>query len=140
VTDGLNRAAPELSHRDLRAIREVDRSFWTVAAILVVLTVLALEVPIAVVGLSTLLALVALGAIYLGWADRFLTSYAGDLRRARSAEGTGEGFLRAEGASSHVRRGDSIGVRSRSPHLRRRSPPSEPTADDAPLGTRPGSD
>jgi len=128
-----------LSHRDLRAIREVDRSFWTVAAILVVLTVLALVVPIALVGLSTLVALVVLGAAYLGWADRFLTGYAGDLARARTAAGSSGGFLRAEGATPVGRAEAAAGVRARSPHLRRRSPPAGPAADDAPLGTRPGS-
>jgi len=86
VPEGRLRPLPDLSDRDRRATSDVDRSFWTVAAISVVLTVVALELPLALVGFATLVALAVLGAVYIGWAEGRVARYTSDLRRAQSVE------------------------------------------------------
>jgi hypothetical protein len=109
----------DYTHRDRRAHREVTRAFWTVVGVSLGLTGLALGVPVPYVGLAAVVALGVLGAVCVGWSDRLLSSYVGDLRRAW--EGTEvDGFLRVEVASPVGLDRDARSRASPSPHARRR--------------------
>ena len=107
------------THRDRRAHRDVGRAFWAIVGISLGLTGLALAVPLPLVGVTAVVALGVLGAVYVGWSDRLLSSYTNDLRQAREGSAT-DGFLRVEV-------GTAVGLDrdrrspSPSPHARRRA-------------------
>ena len=109
----------EYTHRDRRAHRDVHRALWTVLGVSVAAIVLAMAVPIAIVGISVVVALLVLGAVYVGWSDRLLDDYASDLRHAREGSAA-HGFARAEaGSTVGLDRGRET-TRAPSPHVRRR--------------------
>jgi hypothetical protein len=108
----------DFTHRDRRAHRDVTRSFWTVVAVSLGLTAVALELPLPYAGIAAVVALGVLGVAYLGWSERFLSSYSSDLRHAR--EGTAmDGFIRAEVASAVGLDRDGRSGSVPSPHVRR---------------------
>lgn len=110
---------PDLSHRDRRAQRDVDRAFWWMTGVIVALTAFALLVPLPFAGLLAVVALAVLGVAYLGWGERLLTGYATDLRSARDGVPSAA-FTRAEVAKTVGPEGDGEGAPSPSPHSRRR--------------------
>jgi len=116
----------EYTHRDRRAHRDVGRAFWVMVGVSLGLTGLAFAVPLPFVGVASVVALAVTGAVYIGWSDRLLASYATDLRLARDG-GDRRDFLRVE-ASSAVGLERSAGAPSgRSPNVRRR-PAGAPSA------------
>jgi hypothetical protein len=125
----------DYSHRDRRAQRDVSRALGTVIAVTVVLTAGALLLPLPYVGIAAVLALAVLGAAYLGWSERTLSSYATDLRRAREGQEI-DGFLRVE-VTTEVGLERPVGrPTSPSPHARRRHLSSSGNGD----GSSDGSD
>jgi len=125
----------DFTHRDRRAHRDVGRAFWTVVGVSLGLTGLALGVPLPYVGLAAVVALGVVGAAYLGWAERFLTSYGADLRRAWEGSEV-DGFRRVEVAATVGLDRDSRSPASPSPHVRRR-PRGVSRVDDEPSGAGP---
>lgn len=125
----------DYTHRDRRAQRDVARSLGTLSAVIVVLTALALWVPLPYVGLAAVVALAIAGAVYVGWSDRLLATYSRDLLSAREGKVT-DGFLRAEVASSVGLDRDGGGPRVPSPHSRRRSPEVRSGEDTKDRGAR----
>jgi hypothetical protein len=109
------------THRDRRAHRDVRRALWTTVAAIVALTGVGLEVPLPFAGLVAVVALGALGAVYLGWSEGMLSSYSNDLRRAREGRET-DGFIRAEVGSTVGFERDVGRPTAVSPHARRRYP------------------
>ena len=123
----------EYSHRDRRAEREVDRSFYTLVAITFALVVFAVVVPFWLAGWLGVLGLGALGVGYVAWSERFLETYSED-RRSEQEGGRADGLLRAELRSPARPDRDIRRPTARSPHVRRRTPESLESADD-PSGT-----
>ena len=93
------------------------------------LTALAVAVPIPYVGLAAVVALGVLGAVYLGYSDRLLTSYGSDLRQAYDGSVT-DGFLRAEVGSRVGLDREETSRAALSPHARRRSRSSQANPPD----------
>lgn len=110
----------DYTHRDRRAHRDVERALWVVVGISLGLTGLALGVPLPIVGTTAVVALGVLGAVYIGWSDRILTSYADDLRGARDGSAI-NGFRRVEVVSTVGLDRDARPSTGPSPHTRRRA-------------------
>ena len=108
----------DFTHRDRRAHREVGRALWSVVGLSLGLTVVALALPLPYVGVIAVLGLGVLGLAYVGWAERFLTGYARDLREARDGTST-DRFVRVEVASTVGLDRDERSVTTPSPHTRR---------------------
>jgi hypothetical protein len=126
----------QYSHRDRRAHRDVRRALWTTVAAIVALTAFGLEVPLPFAGLVAVVALGALGAVYLGWSEGMLASYSDDLRRAREGKES-DGFTRAEVGSPVGFERDVGRPTAASPHARRRYPGTS-EEDDPSLPDGPG--
>lgn len=126
------------SHRDRRTHRDVRRALWTVVAAVVLLAGFGLEVPIPFAGLASVVALGALGAVYLGWSEGMLASYSDDLRLAREGRES-DGFTRAEVGSPVGFERDVGRPTAASPHARRRYPGTLEEENDASLLDGPGS-
>jgi len=109
----------DFTHRDRRAHRDVDRAVWTVLGASVGVIVLAMALPTPFVGISAVVALSVLGAVYVGWSDRLLDDYASDLRHAQEGS-VDHGFARAEAGSTVGLDRDHTAPPSPSPHVRRR--------------------
>jgi hypothetical protein len=119
----------EYSHRDRRAEREVDRSFYTFVALTLALVAFAVVVPFWLAGWLGVLGLGALGVGYVAWSERFLETYSED-RRLEQEGGRADGLLRAELRSPARPDHDDRRPARRSPHARRRPPGSLESADD----------
>jgi hypothetical protein len=127
------------THRDRRAHRDVGRAFWTVLGMSLALTGVALWLPLPYAGITAVIALGTLGAVYVGWADGLLEGYVGDLRRAQ--EGTEiDGFRRVEASSSVGLSRDERSPTSPSPHARRRVRSHRDATDTSPVPPGPDSD
>ena len=110
------------SHRDRRAHRAIKRGLATMVAAVLVGIGLAVGTPVAVIGAVAIGGLVAAGLGSVIWGERLFTAYGRDLRSYRSGVAM-DGFVRAEIASQvGLERGEA-GPTSRSPHVRRRTPP-----------------
>ncbi len=127
------------THRDRRAHRDVGRAFWTVVGLSLGLTGIALWVPLPYAGIAAVVALGGLGAVYLGWAERTLSSYTEDLRRTRDGAEV-DGFLRAEIGSPVGLDRDLRSPASPSPHSRRRSRKDVAEGSEPPHASEPGAD
>ncbi len=123
----------EYSHRDRRAEREVDRSFFAVVALIVAFVAFAVAVPLWFAGWVGVLGLGTLGFGYVVWSERFLESYSED-RRSKQEGGRVNGILWAELRSLARPDGDVGRPMAHSPHARRRTPESLEIPDD-PTGT-----
>jgi hypothetical protein len=114
----------------------VGRAFFAMVALTLAFIGFALEVPLPFAGWVGVLVLGVLGVGYLGWSDRFLESYSGDLRTEQEGGGSG-GFLRAE-LRSLVRSERDVGrPTARSPHVRRSPRKTKATPDGPPPGAGP---
>ena len=102
------------------------------------LTGVGLGVPVPLVGLAAVVALGALGAAYIGWSERMLSSYATDLRLAWEGRST-DGFTRAEVGSSVGFDRDAGRPTAVSPHARRRYPGTSGDEDGSSHPTEPRS-
>ena len=122
----------DYSHRDRRAQHDVDRAFYALVGLTSGLTIVALVLPLPVVGIVCVIALAVLGFGYMGWSDRTLDDYTNELRAAREGR-LSDGFVRAE-ITTAVGSGREAGAPPTvSPHSRRRTRPS----DGAATGVRP---
>ncbi|HXQ78867.1 MAG: hypothetical protein WB788_09270 [Thermoplasmata archaeon] len=119
----------EYSHRDRRAERDVDRSFFTLVSLTFALVVFAVAVPYWFAGWLGVLGLGVLGVGYVVWSERFLESYSED-RRTEQEGGLVHGLLRAELRSAARPDRDLHRPTARSPHARRRAPGSREIAED----------
>jgi hypothetical protein len=102
----------------------------------VALTGVGLEVPLPFVGLTAVVALGVLGAVYLGWSEAMLSSYQTDLRLAREG-GAVDGFVRVEVGSAVGFDRDVGRPTALSPHARRHYPGTPRDNDEPKRATGP---